>query len=734
MFIANISKYIFLVLLLISTILAGVSIIDFHDLDPCFNRASDVVPQNVLGYYGAVIADLFLQILGLASYPFLLLVMSHVYKKITRRSYNFLYSFFASVIFILSVSCLLANVKESDEWMFSSYGGVVGYMIKGKLDYIMGFDQIFILSILAIFSFPFAFVISRNQVIHFYEKTLQIIERIFDIVKMILLYIARGFMFVWCKLSNKGLQEEEIIVAKISSKKSKKKLPVIKDEKVHLRSTPGYQFPSIDFLKKPDLKEPQDIVFSTIKKRTEDLKQALFDFGVKGEILSVHPGPVVTLFEFEPESGIKSSRVIGLADDIARVMLAESARISVIPGRNAIGIELPNAKRQIVLLRELFESVEYKDDDLSIPIVLGKNISGKPIIVDLTKMPHLLIAGTTGSGKSVGINTMILSILYKLSPEECKLIMIDPKVLELSSYDGIPHLLSPVVTEPNKAIVALKWVVREMERRYRLMSNINVRNMKGFNERIREAIENGEVLERLIQTGFNPDTGKPEFEKDVIELKELPYIVVIVDEMADLMLVAGKEIETSIQRIAQMARAAGIHVIMATQRPSVDVITGVIKANFPTRISFQVTSRIDSRTILGEQGAEQLLGMGDMLYLSGGGKIVRVHGPFVSDGEVEKIVDHLKTQSTPSYIEDITSEDDDGGAFGNASEDGDSQSDESLYKRAVEIVTRDKKVSTSYVQRRLRIGYNRAALLIERMEEDGIISAPNHSGRREIIN
>ncbi len=412
-------------------------------------------------------------------------------------------------------------------------------------------------------------------------------------------------------------------------------------------------------------------------------------------------------------------------------MSAVSARIPTIPGQNVMGIELPNSKRETVYLREMFETEEFRETTAKLPIALGKDIGGLPIVVDLAKMPHLLVAGTTGSGKSVAINTMILSLLYRLSPSKCKFIMIDPKMLELSVYDGIPHLLAPVVTEPGKAVTALKWVVKEMESRYRLMSTLGVRNLDGYNARIEEAVAKGEDLSRSVQTGFDPETGKPIIETIPIETNKFPYIVVIVDEMADLMLVAGKDIEASIQRLAQMARAAGIHIIMATQRPSVDVITGVIKANFPTRISFQVTSKIDSRTILGEQGAEQLLGQGDMLYMAGGGRISRVHGPFVEDREVEKCVNFLKSQGTPSYIEEVTKEEDFGGEDMLIDEEG--GDDEALYRQAVQIVVRDKKASTSYVQRRLRIGYNRAALLIEKMEEDGIISPPNHAGKREIL-
>ena len=472
-----------------------------------------------------------------------------------------------------------------------------------------------------------------------------------------------------------------------------------------------------------------------LEENARQLESVLDDFGVKGDVGNVRPGPVVTLYELEPAPGIKSSRVVGLADDIARSMSAVSARVAVVPGRNAIGIELPNQKRETVYLRELINNKDFVESQMKLALALGKTIGGEPVIVDLARMPHLLVAGTTGSGKSVAINTMILSLLYRLKPEECRLIMVDPKMLELSVYDGIPHLLTPVVTDPRKAVVALKWAVREMEERYKKMSKLGVRNIDGFNARVSEAKAKGEQITRTVQTGFDRDTGEAIFENEVMDLEPLPFIVVIVDEMADLMMVAGKDIEGAIQRLAQMARAAGIHVILATQRPSVDVITGTIKANFPTRISFQVTSKIDSRTILGEQGAEQLLGQGDMLFMAGGGRISRVHGPFVSDGEVEKVVAHLKSQGRPNYLEDVTREDqadvEDGGAvfdngsFGSAGQD--------LYDQAVAIVLRDRKASTSYIQRRLQIGYNRAASIMERMEDEGVVGAPNHAGKREIL-
>lgn len=519
-----------------------------------------------------------------------------------------------------------------------------------------------------------------------------------------------------------------------TSKNVSEKIPepsLKKERPLNLTQKDSYHLPSLDLLTaEPIASKNSKIPDSVLRQNAQQLMTILEDFGIKGEITHVRPGPVVTLYELIPAPGIKASRVIGLADDIARSMSALSTRIAVIPGHNAIGIELPNKDRQTVFLRELFKSQDYEAPGMKLAIALGKDISGTPIIADLARMPHLLVAGTTGSGKSVGINAMILSLLYRLPPERCRFIMIDPKMLELSVYDGIPHLLTPVVTEPKKAVFALKWVVKEMEERYRAMSKLGVRNIEGYNTRLSQARAQGEVLSRQVQTGFDPETGRPVYETQPLDMSPLPYIVVFVDEMADLMLVAGKDIEAAVQRLAQMARAAGIHIIMATQRPSVDVITGTIKANFPTRISFQVTSRFDSRTILGEQGAEQLLGRGDMLFMEPGGKIQRVHGPFVGDSEVEQVVRFLKAQGTPQYIDTITEEHNDAplGSFGNEDEGGDQ-----LYHQAIELVRRERKASTSFIQRHLQIGYNRAARIMEQMENEGIVSAANHVGKREVL-
>ncbi|RED11825.1 FtsK/SpoIIIE family DNA translocase [Pontivivens insulae] len=521
--------------------------------------------------------------------------------------------------------------------------------------------------------------------------------------------------------------------------------PVAKSQRAQAEEQPrfklddeedGYELPPLSLLESPQGLVRHQLSEEALEQNARMLESVLDDYGIRGEIVSVRPGPVVTMYELEPAPGLKASRVIGLADDIARSMSALAARVSTVPGRSIIGIELPNENREKVLLREMLSARAYGDSNHKLPLALGKDIGGEPVIANLAKMPHLLIAGTTGSGKSVAINTMILSLLYRLTPDECRLIMIDPKMLELSVYDGIPHLLSPVVTDPKKAVVALKWTVAEMEERYRKMSKMGVRNIDGYNSRVEDALSKGENFSRTVQTGFDEDTGEPIFETEEFAPEKMPFIVVIVDEMADLMMVAGKEIEACIQRLAQMARASGIHLIMATQRPSVDVITGTIKANFPTRISFQVTSKIDSRTILGEMGAEQLLGMGDMLYMAGGGRVTRVHGPFCSDEEVEEVVNHLKALGAPEYVSGVVEGPDDGaeadidlvlGLGGNTG------GEDALYDQAVAIVARDRKCSTSYIQRKLAIGYNKAARLVEQMEDNGVVSQANKVGKRDIL-
>jgi S-DNA-T family DNA segregation ATPase FtsK/SpoIIIE len=495
----------------------------------------------------------------------------------------------------------------------------------------------------------------------------------------------------------------------------------------------GWRFPPLSLLKTAPARASTGPTTEALEANARLLETVLSDYGVQGSIVEIRPGPVVTLYELEPAPGIRSARVIGLADDVARSLSVTAVRIATVSGRNVIGIEVPNARRETVFLSEILATDEVQKHAGRLSLALGKDISGAPVVADLARMPHLMIAGTTGSGKSVGVNAMILSLLYRLSPDQCRLILIDPKMLELSTYEGIPHLMAPVVTEPAKAVTALKWTVREMERRYRAMSQLGVRNIGGYNDRVAEARAKGEVVTRRVQTGFDPDTGRPTFEEQPLALEALPLIVVVVDEMADLMMVAGKEIEAAVQRLAQMARAAGIHVIMATQRPSVDVITGTIKANFPTRISFQVISKFDSRTILGEQGAEQLLGMGDMLFMQGGGRITRVHGPFVSDEEVEKVVAFLREQGEPAYVEEVTepADDDSGAPLPGLGAGGDGE--RGLYEQAIAVVSREGKASTSFIQRHLNIGYNRAAKLIEQMEKEGVVGPANHVGKREVL-
>ena len=513
------------------------------------------------------------------------------------------------------------------------------------------------------------------------------------------------------------------------------KTPPARQESLPLEE-PGWRFPTLSLLKAAPRRADSGPSEDALQANARLLETVLNDYGVQGVIREIRPGPVVTLYELEPAPGIRSARVIGLADDIARSLSVAAVRIATVSGRNVIGIEVPNSKRETVFLAELLEAEEYTRNPSRLTLALGKDISGAPVMADLARMPHLLIAGTTGSGKSVGVNAMILSLLFRLSPDQCRLILIDPKMLELSVYDGIPHLMAPVVTEPKKAVTALKWTVREMERRYRNMAQLGVRNIGGYNERVADARAKGEVVTRRVQTGFDAETGRPIHEEQPLALEPRPFLVVVIDELADLMMVAGKEIEAAVQRLAQMARAAGIHVIMATQRPSVDVITGTIKANFPTRISFQVISKFDSRTILGEQGAEQLLGQGDLLHMMGGGRITRVHGPFVSDREVEDVAEFLRSQGAPAYLEEVTEGDDDDGGGGNpmlSGIAGAGDSEKSLFDQAVAIVAREGKASTSFLQRHLQIGYNKAAKLIEQMEKEGIITTANHVGRREVL-
>lgn len=716
------------------------SIASYSKHDPSFYKtsSSDQI-HNIFGIWGAYLADPIISIFGITSViPFAFAVYYSLRSLLAKHESNFALRCISLILCIPFSSLTLQGIAHILS-VKSTLGGAIGdfllaeYMIhfNFNIPVMLAFTFASIFLILSCFidavqSIRFIATLCINTITWFFQWSVWSMKRLLQKLK--------------CRFNKPENLEE--LQYKLNQQKPKTIVEIVsqtktnKDSKAKIQSSlklepEAFELPSTLLLKAmQDKAKKFQLSENALSQNSKLLHQVLQDFGIKGEITKIHPGPVVTLYEFEPEAGIKSSRIIGLSDDIARSMSSMSARIAVIPGKSSLGIELPNAHREIVSLRQLFETKAYQESAEKLPLVLGKNIAGESVIADLAKMPHLLVAGTTGSGKSVAINTMILSLLYHHSPKTCKFIMIDPKMLELSIYEGIPHLLAPVVTEPKKAIIALKWVVKEMENRYRQMSICGVRNLEGYNEALKEMIRLGKKLEKEVQVGFDHSTGSPKYETVALSQEPLPFIVVIVDEMADLMLVAGKDIETSIQRLAQMARAAGIHIIMATQRPSVDVITGVIKANFPTRISFQVTSKIDSRTILGEQGAEQLLGMGDMLFMRGGGRIERVHGPFVSDAEVEAVTTFLKAQGAPQYIENITLSDE---------EDEDSQSSMSmnsgdeLYDKAVAIVLKDRKASTSYVQRCLRLGYNRAAILIERMEKEGIVSPPNHSGKREIL-
>lgn len=683
-----------------------ISVFSYNYKDPSLNTATNQEVTNLGGVVGSYLADILVQFLGLAS---ITIATTIVYFLIFRAS-------LLKIIYLTLINvAIYAILSQLSLGITARYmhGGIVGNALIDHCPF-------YIFTVVA--SIGVVGLVGWKRTVY---SLLFLCKKIFS------LFTTKVLFFRLRKTTDYSIAPLVIEGKYRTTRQQPKERQKKATEEIFKPPSSEFEFPSIHLLSKvEESMQRKQLNALESNKNLSLLEQVLSDFGVQGKIISVCYGPVVTLYKLEPQAGTKSARVIGLADDIARSMSALSARISIIRGQNAMGIELPNKEREIVMLRDLLESPEYQNANLNLPIALGKEISGKPVIADLTKMPHLLVAGTTGSGKSVAINTMILSLVYRLSPDECKMIMIDPKMLELSIYDAIPHLITPVVTEPKKAVIALKWIVKEMENRYRMMSYLNVRNVINYNQKITEAMNNGIELERVVQIGFNSTTGKPLFEKIPLKMETFPYIVVIVDEMADLMLVAGKDIECSIQRLAQMARAAGIHIIMATQRPSVDVITGVIKANFPTRISFAVTSKIDSRTILGEQGAEQLLGMGDMLYMASGGKIIRVHGPFVSDDEVQNIVDHLKTQGEPNYMEEITQEDEN--SFSES--EGETEDEENdLYKQAVTIIQRDQKVSTSYIQRQLRIGYNRAANIVERMEKEGIVSAPSYSGKREIL-
>jgi S-DNA-T family DNA segregation ATPase FtsK/SpoIIIE len=746
--------------------------------DPSLSHATSRAIRNIVGYPGAIFADLLMQILGLGAIMLILPVAVRGWRMLTHRTFDREALRIACWILCTVISAGFASCwPHGGAWPLpTGLGGVVGDALLRAPAVVFGPPGIVYRLVLGVILFAAAVAtlliagglgsrpqedeltpiqdddapfeeeeddgsVSLGWAFHAAMSAKARLWRLMTLAYSRLVASApqrASFERQEPNLGDRAAQptaaddsdededeDEEIPAARAPRKKAAPKAASRKA---------WFELPPISVLTAPKASDRQPLSKSDLDTNSRALEGVLGDFGVRGEIVKAHPGPVVTLYELEPAPGIKSSRVIGLSDDIARSMSALSARVAVVPGRNAIGIELPNPHREKVYLRELLAAKDGNESTAKLPLCLGKNIGGESIIVDLARMPHLLIAGTTGSGKSVAINTMILSLVYRLRPDQCRLIMVDPKMLELSVYDGIPHLLTPVVTDPKKAVVALKWAVREMEERYKKMSKLGVRNIDGYNARLVEAKGKGEELARTVHTGFDKETGKAIYEEEKLDLEPLPYIVIIVDEMADLMMVAGKDIEGAVQRLAQMARAAGLHVILATQRPSVDVITGTIKANFPTRISFQVTSKIDSRTILGEMGAEQLLGQGDMLYMAGGGRISRVHGPFVSDEEVEKVVRHLKAQGQPEYLEAVTAEeptDEDGAVFDSTGMGGDGGGD--LFSQAVAIVKRDRKASTSYIQRRLQIGYNRAASLMERMELEGIVGQPNHAGKREIL-
>ncbi len=737
---ANLKKRILGIFLIFLSLFLLAAIVFYNPTDNSYNFASNKT-TNYLGWLGASSASMMISFLGLFVPLFLVVIMAWGYRLCGLQKIGLIsLRIVAWLVGLMSGSLLLnsfANTKV--------FGGAVGKIISQQITTVLPQNLCWLVGLIAVVvifvSFNFAIGLSFG----FWSR---LVANIFVLAYKVVRLVAKSFLFVK-NLGSREKANKKTIKSPIAKpikepkdkkekKKQKQKVEDVASKKTAVvEKKNSYKYPDLSLLSRPKEKIGSTISEKELEKISKDLEQVLEEFGVFGKIVKIRPGPVVTLYELEPAPGTKTARVIGLADDIARSMFASSVRIAVVAGSNTIGIEMPNSIREIVWLKDLFVAKEFKDSKNALNVVLGKDIGGENVYADLAKMPHLLVAGTTGSGKSVGMNSMILSLLFKMSPEECKLIMIDPKMLEFSIYNGIPHLLTPVITEPSKAVLGLKWAVKEMEDRYKAMAMLNVRNISGYNTKLKELREKGERIVRNVQTGFDMDTGAPIFEEQEMNLDALPYIVVVVDEMADLMLVAGKEVEAAIQRLAQMARAAGIHLILATQRPSVNVITGVIKANFPTRISFQVTSIYDSKTILGEPGAEQLLGMGDMLYMPSGLRPVRVHGSFVKDAEVEKIVEFLKSQKEPEYVEAITQGElnikDSGPLFDKTGMGAGSNSDDDLYNQAVEIVRRDKKTSISYIQRRLRIGYNRAASIVDKLEETGVLSAPDHSGKREIL-
>ena len=714
------------------------ALISYNELDPSFNTVKNSkVILNSMGICGSYVSDIFIQMFGFSSFLIAGIIAKIGFNKLKSKlkRYNVFIKIPMFFLFIVSSCFFISIIFNDKDYIIYNNGGFVGYTIKSMTSNI----SLLILIPFFIISILISLIILTDCS---YRKIQIVSTKIFRQTKLLIKLFMSLIIKIIIKLLKKTVPQKVYInVKNLKDKMSKEKNQTKKEKKLikkekkkisnKIQNKNKYMLPPIDILTSSENKITI-LTKEELKQQANDLLKVLKDFKINGKIINVKVGPVITLHEFEPSAGTKSSRIINLADDIARNLKVKSARISVISERNVVGIELPNKTRNTIFLKDILLSNEYKNSNYNIPIMLGSNIAGETVLMDLAKAPHLLIAGTTGSGKSVCINTIVFSLLYRFSPDECKIIMIDPKMLELSAYEGIPHLLMPVVTDPKKAVFSLKWVVEEMQNRYKIMSSLGVRNIYGYNEKIKEA--KGGVLTTKNLVSYD-ENGEPVYENKEIECKKMPYIVVIVDEMADLMITAGKDIEALIQRIAQMARAAGIHIIMATQRPSVDVVTGVIKANFPSRISFLVSSKIDSKVIIGEQGAEQLLGMGDMLFMPNGGKISRAHGPFVSDKEVENVVNYIIKQGIkPEYVNTILNVDDeeDGGNF-DININGKNNSEEELYKQAVDIIMRDGKVSISYIQRQLRIGYNKSANLVERMEREGIVSPPNSTGKREIL-
>ena len=716
----------------------------YSSLDPSFNNITDQEAQNILGFTGAKIADLLIQILGSSSYLLMLFFLTWSYRLIIfKKLPYFIINLFSSIASLLIIDLIFLTYEVQILHSFLSleiFNSLIEpLLIKNNL--YLEITLTFTLSILFLTFFLIACALDQKDWKTIFFTIWLGCKLIFKNIIILSKYVFSKKQDHNFKLNKKiNLPVEEKIEPKIDfeSIKNESVSKYISPEKVStdivqkkmaFSEDINYTPPIIDILSTPPTVSTSLVSKEEMDTNAIRLQEILADFKIEGKIINVNPGPVVTMYELQPAPGTKASKIIGLSDDIARNMSAVSARVAVIPGKNVIGIEMPNKTQEAVFLSELFKKEKFISSQANLLLALGKDIAGNAYFADLATMPHLLIAGTTGSGKSVGINVMILSILFRLSPEECKFILIDPKMLELSVYEGDPHLITPVVTNPKKAITALKWVVKEMEGRYQKMSLLGVRNIESYNQRIKEAIKNNETISRKIPAGLNPDTGQPKYENINIDLHKMPFIVVVVDEMADLMMVAGKEIEHTIQRLSQMARAAGIHLIMATQRPSVDVITGTIKANFPTRISFQVSSKFDSRTILGAEGSERLLGKGDMLLMMGGGRTTRIHGPFVSDKEVEEIVASLKKQGLPEFIEDITKEEDEN----EISLDGDDSNKDELFQQCLDIISREGKASTSLLQRKLQIGYNRAARIMDQLEDNGFISPANHVGKREVF-